>query len=156
MPVGYERSVFMAVIFPEIAALAAVLAAPGWQTLAASDAQANADRFLRAAQHALGCADPPHRHDISDAVTTWMRTSASGPLLQPASTYPDTGHHDDGTPRVTDQQRLAEGLTVIHFGRDRRAPRIPSPGAPMPYAHRPTPVGAGRGPAENVSPAKRA
>jgi hypothetical protein len=33
--------------------------------------------------------------------------------------YPDTGH-DDGTQRVTDQQRLAERLTATRFGRDRR------------------------------------
>jgi hypothetical protein len=39
-----------------------------------------------------------------------MRTCASVPPPQPVSIYPDTGHHHDGTPRVTDQQGLAACL----------------------------------------------
>jgi hypothetical protein len=129
---------FMAVIFPEVAALAEVLAAPGHQALTADDASADIDGFLRAALHALGCADPPHRHDIPDTLMTWLETRAAGQLLQPASVYPDASHHDDGTPRIGDPQRVAEQLTVTGFRLDRRAPRAPSPAAPMPYAQRPT------------------
>ena len=32
--------------------------------------------------------------------------------------------------------RAAEQRAMVSFRRDRRAPRIPSPGAPMPYANR--------------------
>ena len=137
MPAGYRRTMFMAVIFPEVAALAAVLAALDQQALTADDASAGIDGLSRTAQHALGCADTPHRHDISDSLRTWIGTRAAGRLLQPASIYSDAGHHDDGTPRITGPQRAAEQLTVTHFRRDRRAPRAPSPAAPMPYAHRP-------------------
>ncbi len=129
LPVGYRRSMFMAVIFPEAAALAAVLAAPSCQALTADGAPADMDGFYRVAQHALACADPPHRHDITDALMTWLGTRAASQLLQPASVYSDTGHHDDGTPRITHSQRAAEQLTVNSFRRDRRAPRAPQPGS---------------------------
>jgi hypothetical protein len=59
------------------------------------------------------------------------------PPLEPVSIYPQTGHGDDGSPRVTDAQRLAEQGTVHRFARDRRAPRATGPAAPLPYAHRP-------------------
>ena len=137
MPTGYQRSVFIAVIFPEVAALAAVLAATDWRSLATHGYPADDDRLVRTAQHALGCVDPPRRHDLNDALIGWMTTRAASPRLQPAATYPDTHHHHDGTPRITDQYRLAEHLTVVHFQQDRRAPRTHSPAAPMPYAHRP-------------------
>jgi len=79
------------------------------------------------------------------------------PPLRPVSIYPDTGHHDDGTPCVTDGQRVAERLTVARFGRDRRAPRAPSPGAPMPYAHRPASADTGpKGRADPVVAAESA
>jgi len=58
----------MAVIFPEGAALAKVLAAPAWQALAASGTRADDDRLLDAVNNALGCTRPPDRHDISDTV----------------------------------------------------------------------------------------
>jgi len=115
------------------------------QALTADDASAGIDGFPRAAQHALGCADPPHRHDISDSLRTWIVTRAAGRLLQPASIYPEAGHNDDGTPRITGPQRAAEQLTVTHFRRDRRAPRalIAKPGSadalrpPPDVRHRP-------------------
>jgi len=94
------------------------------------------------AHNALGCTDTPNRRGISDTVRTGILTRASGPPLQPASIYPDTIHHHDGTPRVTDEQRIAEQLTAARFGRDRRAPCIPNPGAPLPYARRSVPMPA--------------
>jgi hypothetical protein len=97
------------------------------------------------AQRALGCVDPPRRHDLSDALIGWIATRAASPQFQSASTYPDTRHHDDGTPRIIDQYRLGERLTVAHFQRDRRAPRTHSPAAPMPYAHRPAAAGLSAG-----------
>jgi hypothetical protein len=145
MPGGYRRSVFMAVIFPEVVAFAAVLAATAWRSLAAHGDPTDDDRLVRAAQHALGCVDPPRRHDLNDVLIGWMTTRATSTPLQPATTYPDTRHHNDGTPRVTDQHRLAEHLTVVHFQRDRRAPRTHSPAAPMPYAHRPAAAAASTG-----------
>lgn len=145
MPAGYRRSMFMAVIFPEVAALTAVLAAPDWRVLAKQGDPADDDRLVHTPQRALGCVDPPRRHDLNDALIGWMANRATGPRLQPAATYPDTGHHDNGTPQVTDQYRLAEHLTVVHFQRDRRAPRTHNPAAPMPYAHRPAPAGVHMG-----------
>jgi TniQ len=142
---AWRRSMFMAVIFPEVAALAAIVAAPRWQALAASGAAADADRLLNTVNNALGCAGPPDRHDISgisgisgisDTVLLHMRHPAGAPPLQPAAAYPDTVHHGDGIPRLTDGRRTAEQITATRFDRDRRAPRIPSPGAPMPYAYR--------------------
>ena len=140
LPAGYQRSMFMAVIFPEVAALTAVLTDPDKQALTADGAPAGIDGLLHAAQHALDCADPPNRHDLGDALRTWLGTRTAGQLQQPVAIYPDAGHHDDGTPRITDPQRAAEQLTVTSFRRDRRAPKIPDPGAPMPYAHRPAPA----------------
>lgn len=137
MPTGYQRSLFIAAVFPEVAALAAVLAAPDWRLLAPRNDPADEDRLVHLATSALGCVDPPHRRDLSDALIGWMTYRASSPPLQPATTYLDTRHRDDGTPQVTDRDRLAEHLTVVHFHRDRRAPRTHSPAAPMPYAHRP-------------------
>jgi hypothetical protein len=146
MPTGYQRSVFMAAIYPEVAALAGVLATPAWRTAAVAGSPA-AGRLLHAAQQALRCTEPASHHDISHALMTWTATRAAGPLLQPASTYPQTMHHDDGTPQVTDVQRLAEQRTAHRFSRDRRAPRTYPPAAAMPYAHRPaktTAIPAGR------------
>jgi hypothetical protein len=62
MPGAYRRALFMAAIFPEVAALASVIAAsPG------------ADGLLSAARHALGYAEPPNRCDVSDALSIWAR-----------------------------------------------------------------------------------
>jgi hypothetical protein len=47
------------------------------------------------------------------------------------------GHRYDGTPRISDGRLTAEQQTATRFRRDRRAPLIPSPGPPMPYACRP-------------------
>ena len=82
-----------------------------------------------------GCADPPDRHNISDTLMQRMPLAA-GQLRQPAAAYPDTSHRNYGTPRVTDGRRIAERITAARFDRDRRAPRIPSPGIPMPYTFR--------------------
>jgi hypothetical protein len=145
MPTGYHRSLFIAAIFPEVAALAAVLAAPDWRMLSPRGDPADEDRLIRLAAGALGCGDPPHRRDLSEALIGWMTYRATNPPLQPASTYPGSRHHDDGSPQVTDQYRLAEHLTVVRFQRDPRGPRIHSPAAPMPYAHRPATAGASAG-----------
>jgi hypothetical protein len=132
----YRRSLFMAAIFPEVAALAAVLAALHWQASAAEDAQADESRLLGAAQRALSCADPAGRHDIGDALMLWAEHRAAGQLLEPAAVYPRTGHQDNGTPRVTGALQSAEQRIANYFRRDRRAPRTYSPSAPLPYAHR--------------------
>jgi len=123
IPGTYRRSLFMAAIFPEVAALTAVLAAPP-----------GTDHLLSAALHALGYAEPPNRHDISDALSIWTTARQAGRFLRPAYIYTDAGHHYDGTPRITDGRLTAERQTATRFGRDRRAPFIPSPGPPMPYA----------------------
>jgi hypothetical protein len=125
MPGDWRRSLFMAAIFPEVAALAAVLVAlPG------------GDSLPGAAQRALGCAEPPGRHDISDALSMWATAREAGRFLHPASAYSHAGHHEDGTPRITEGRLTAEREAARRFRRDRRAPLIPSPGPPMPYAYR--------------------
>lgn len=124
MPGGYRRSLFMAAIFPEIAALAAALAARPGQ-----------DGLLSAARHALGYADPPGRNDISGALASWTANRQAGRFLRPVSAYSHAGHHDDGTPRITEGRRAAERQTAARFRRDRRAPFVPSPGLPLPYGH---------------------
>jgi len=108
------------------AVLAAVLAAPP-----------GADHLLSAARHALGYAEPPHRHDVRDALSIWATARQAGRFRQPASAYAHAGHRHDGTPRITEGHLLAERQTATRFRRDRRAPLIPSPGPPMPYACRP-------------------
>ena len=129
MPGAYRRSLFMAAIFPEVAALAAVLAVPP-----------GVDSLLSAAQHALGYAEPRNRHDVGDALSLGATAREAGRLLRPASAYSHEGHHDDGTPLITDSQLTAEQQTATRFRRDRRAPLIPSPGPPLPYAHRSGPL----------------
>jgi TniQ len=131
IPGDYRRSLFMAAIFPEVAALTAVLAAPP-----------GTDHLLSAAREVLGYAEPPDRHDISDALSIWTTARQAGRLLRPASIYSHAGHHDDGTPRITDGRLTAERQAAARFGRDRRAPLIPSPGPPMPYACRAGPLSA--------------
>jgi hypothetical protein len=126
MPGDWRHSLFMAAIFPEVAALAVVLAAPP-----------GADHLLSAAQQALGYAEPPDRHDVRDALSIWATAREVGRFRQPASAYAHAGHHHDGTPRITEGHLLAERQTATRFRRDRRAPLIPSPGPPMPYACRP-------------------
>jgi TniQ len=137
MPTGYQRSLFIAAIFPEVAALASVLAAAQWRVPAPRPDTATEDRLIHLATTALGCVDRPRQRDLGEALIGWMAYRAASPPLQPAATFPDTGHHDDGTPRVSDPFRLAEHLTAVQFQRDRRAPRTHSPAASMPYAHRP-------------------
>ncbi len=136
MPVGYRRSLFMAAIYPEVAALAPVLIASGRQASATADGL-GLDHVIDAAGRALGV-DAMPRHQIGSAVLAWLTTRDTGPLLEPASTYPRTSHHDEGTPRITDVQRQAEHRTAHRFAQDPRAPRTHSRAAPLPYAHRPT------------------
>jgi hypothetical protein len=126
MPGDWRRSLFMAAIFPEVAALAAILAAPP-----------GADHLLSAAQDALGYAEPPDRHDVRDALSIWVTGREAGRFRQPASAYTHADHDHDGTPRITEGRLWAEQQTATRFRRDRRAPLIPSPGPPMPYACRP-------------------
>jgi hypothetical protein len=141
MPAGYRRSLFIAAIYPEVCALAAVLAVADWHAPAPTDRHSQdglgIDHVILAAERALGGSDALPRPEISFALLTWLTTRASGPLLGPASTYPETIHHDDGTPRITDVARQAEQGTANRFARDRRAPRTHSRAAPLPYAHRP-------------------
>lgn len=130
MPGPYRRALFMAAIFPEAAALAAVLpAAPG------------AGSLPSAARHALRYAEPPGRHDLSDTLSIWARDREAGWGIRPDSAYSHAGHRDDGTARITDGRLTAERQTATRFRRDRRAPFIPSPGLPMP-----TPTCLVRGP----------
>ncbi len=123
MPGDYRRSLFMAAIFPEVTALTAVLAAPP-----------GPEHLLSAARYALGAAEPPDRHDISDALSIWATARQAGYSVRPASMYSHAGHHDDGTPRITEARLTAERQATTRFRRDSRAPLIPSPGPPMPYA----------------------
>lgn len=145
MPAGYRRSLFIAAIYPEVCALAAILAAVDRHTPVPAD-PLGVDDVTSAAEQALGGSDVLPRPEIRSALLTWLTTRASGPLLGPASTYPETNHHDDGAPRVTEAQRQAEQDTASRFARDRRAPRARRHAAPLPYAHRPVTaaVSAGR------------
>lgn len=149
MPTGYRRSLFIAAIYPEVCAFAAVLAAADWHTSAPTDRlsqdEFGVDHVIAAAEQALGGSDTPPRPEISFALLTWLTTRTSGPLLGPASTYPETSHHDDGTPRITETQRHAERGTANRFVRDRRALRARSRAAPLPYAHRPAVAGVSAG-----------
>ncbi len=123
IPGAYRRSLFMAAIFPEVAALAAVLASP----------RGTGD-LVNAVRHALGYNEPLGRCDIRDALSCWSAGHRPGRFLRPAAVYSHAGHHDDGAPRITDARLAAERQTATRFRRDRRAPFIPSPGPPMPYA----------------------
>jgi hypothetical protein len=143
MPAGYRRSLFMAAIFPEVATLAALICSPPWRAPAALSHPADAERFLCAAAHELDCPDTVG--GLADAIMTWAATRATAPPLEPVSIYPQTSHGDDGSPRVTDAQRLGEQGTMHRFARDRRAPRATGPAAPLPYAHRPATAGVGAG-----------
>jgi hypothetical protein len=149
MPTGYRRSLFIAAIYPEVCTLASVLATADWHTPAPSDRLRQdglgVDHIIVAAEQALGGHDALPRAEISFALLAWCTTRTSGPLLGPTSTYPETSHNDDGTPRVTDVQRQAEHGTAIRFIRDRRAPRTHRRAAPLPYAHRPAAPGASAG-----------
>ncbi len=146
MPTRYTRSLFMAAIYPEVTALAAVLVAADWHAPARTDELGlGLDLVITAAAHALG-GGPLPGDKIGSALMAWLSTRTAGPLLQPVSTYPATSHHDDGTPRITDVARQAEQHTAHRFSHDRRAPRTHSRAAPLPYAHRPTTasISAGR------------
>jgi len=149
MPTGYRRSLFIAAIYPEVCALAAVLAAADWRTPAPPSGLRQdglgVDHIIVAAEQALGGSNTLPRAEISFALLAWCTTRTSGPLLGPASTYPETSHHDDGTPHVTDVQRQAEHGTANRFIRDRRAPRTHRRAAPLPYAHRPAAADASAG-----------
>ena len=116
MPGAYRRPLFMAAIFPEVAALAAVLAAPP-----------GADGLLSDVQRALGYAEPPRRHDVSDALSIW----AAG--ARPAGWYSPPRH----TP------------TQVTITTARRA----SPRASSQPSGRPPPASAGTG-AHHSSPAQ--
>jgi len=150
MPAGYRRSLFIAALYPEVAAFAAVLAAADWHTPAPPAGLhqdgLGVDHIIVAAEQALGGRHVLPRPEISFALLAWCTTRASGPMLGPASVYPETSHRDDGTPRVTDVARHAEQGTANRFARDGRAPRSHSRAAPLPYSHRPATadVSAGR------------
>jgi hypothetical protein len=96
MPGVYRRSLFMAAIFPEVAALAALLAAPP-----------AAGSLLSAARHALRYAEPQNRHDVSDAPSIWVRDHEAGWGIRPLAAY-SHADHDDGSPRITPGRLTAE------------------------------------------------
>jgi hypothetical protein len=142
MPAHYRRSMFMAAIFPEVAALATLIASPTWRAVAAERRPADLGRLLDTAAHALGCSGGGR--GLDNAVMIWVSAHAHGrPPMQPATTYPQTSHHHDGSPSLTDIQRLAEQQTIRRFALDRRAPRSQGPAAAMPYAHRSAPATVG-------------
>ncbi|MFY1673950.1 TniQ family protein [Plantactinospora sp. WMMB334] len=142
MPGGYRRSLFMAAIFPEVTALAAVIASPTGRAVTAQQRPVEFRPFLDACAHALDCRGTADA--ITDATMTWANARAARSRMEPAAIYPDTIHHHDGSPRVTEKQVLAEERIAHRFARDRRAPRTFSPVAPLPYAHRPAPAATGR------------
>ena len=85
----------MASIFPEVAALAAVLAAPP-----------GTDHLLSAVRHALGYAEPPNRHDIADALSIWTTARQAGrscgtPPSTPTQATTTTAHR--GSPTASSQ-----------------------------------------------------
>lgn len=133
MPGDWRRSLFMAAIFPEVAALAAVLAAPP-----------GPDHLLSAVRHALGYAEPPNRHDVGTPCRSGLPREA-GRFPRPASAHTHADHQHDGTPRITEGRLTAARRTATRFRPDRRARLIPSPGPPMPYACGPMAVPLPRG-----------
>ncbi|MDW5323257.1 hypothetical protein [Plantactinospora sp. KLBMP9567] len=130
----------MAAIFPEVTALAAVIASPTGRTT--QQRRAEFRPFLDACADALGCRGEADA--LTDTIMTWADTRAARSRMEPAAIYPDTIHHHDGSPRVTEKQVLAEQRIAHRFARDRRAPRTFTPVAPLPYAHRPAPAATGR------------
>jgi TniQ len=137
---AYRRSLFLAGIYPEMIGLAELLAAPHSQALATHGQQDDLRHLLTAAGQALGS----HARLVDGAahpIVAWARTRAARPPARPAAIYPNTRHHDDGAPHVSDEQRFDERKTTRHFATDRRAPRTYR--TPLPYAHRPS---AGAGP----------
>jgi len=76
MPAGYRRSLFMAAIFPEVAALAALICSPPWRAPAALSHSADVERFLCAAAHELDCPDTVG--GLADAIMTWAATPGYG------------------------------------------------------------------------------
>ena len=145
MPAGYRRSLFIAAIYPEVCALAVVLAATDWH------APAPADPARRRPPHQPGRAGdgrqlrPTPCRDQLRPVDLAQHPRLPDHCSGRPATYPETSHHDDGTPRVTDVQRHAEQGTANRFARDRRAPRTHSRAAPLPYAHRPAAAAASPG-----------
>jgi hypothetical protein len=77
MPAGYQRSLFIAAIYPEVFALAATLATADWHTPAPADGL-GVDHIINAAEHTLGGNDALPRSEISFALLTWLTTRASG------------------------------------------------------------------------------
>lgn len=124
MTSGYGRSLFIAAIFPEVAALAVLDAG-----------LADADGLLAAARRALRYDEPPGRHEFSDSLSILARDRRARWTIEPAAAYSHAAHDYDGTPRITDGRRTAEHLTAARYRRDPRAPFIPFPGHPLPYAH---------------------
>jgi hypothetical protein len=76
----YGRSLFMAAIFPEVAALGALICSPPWRAPAALSHSADVERYLCPAAHEL---DGP-------GMTT--RTSSPPGLTPPAATWPICNH----------------------------------------------------------------
>jgi hypothetical protein len=124
MPGAYRRSLFTAAIFPEVAALAVLDVSP-----------AAAGGLLAAARRALRYNEPPGRHDVSETLYILARDRRAGWGIRPVAAYSHAGHDYDGSPRITPGRLTAEQQTAARFRRDPRAPFIPSPGLPMPYAH---------------------
>lgn len=125
MPGAYRRSLFTAAIFPEVAALTAFAVTPP-----------GSNSMLSTVRHALRYDEPRDRHDVSDTLHILARNREAGWGILPAAAYSHAGHEHDGSPRITDARLTAEREAATRFRRDRRAPFIPSPGPPMPYAWR--------------------
>jgi hypothetical protein len=125
MPTGtpYRRSLFMAVIFPEVAALADVLTAP-----------ADGGGGLSDARRALGWVGPPAPSYETDVLADRFPVRRGTRSRQPVGAYSHAAHGYDGEPLITTGRLTAEHQAAARFRRDRRAPLLRSPGIAMPYA----------------------
>lgn len=129
----YSRSRFLAVIYPEMIDLAAIIACPTRRTMAASSDIHTRQRFLDTAARTLDTggwsADDPTHPAVS-----WAHTRASTPLAEPATTYPEAGRLYHDRSGLVEQERYAEQRTGVRFTSDRRAPYTYR--TPLPYGHR--------------------
>jgi len=131
----YTRSRFFAVIYPEVVALATVIASPTWWSTATDADSDELQRFLDTACQAVATPSTWPAHDSTHPAVRWAQTpTISRVPVQPAATFPEIGRLYHPRSGMVAQERLAEQKTARRFAADRRAPRTSR--TPFPYAYR--------------------
>jgi hypothetical protein len=116
---GFSASKLFAATYPEAVAVATLVAAPAWRSLAADD-EPQQRIFLSEIARRLGRQDHYTPPNGGDAIAHWMKYDSWRPPSRPHTTFPDTRAHRSTrieTPATTSLDRHDRSATFFALKR---------------------------------------